>query len=113
MEREDLVAHAAEMGERLLKGLETLRALPAVGDVRGLGLMAAVELVQDKNTREAFPTSLKVGPRVYTAGRERGVLYRNRGDVLEMAPPLIVTEGQIDQIINVLGESIKEVTEQS
>ena len=113
IEREGLVAHAAEMGDRLLKGLETLRSLAAVGDVRGLGLMAAVELVKDTNTRESFPASLKVGPRVYAAGRDRGVLYRNRGDVLEMAPPLIVTESQIDRIVNVLGESIAEVTKQA
>ncbi|HLH71789.1 MAG TPA: aspartate aminotransferase family protein [Chloroflexota bacterium] len=112
IEREGLVAHAAEMGARLIKGLEALQSLPIVGDVRGLGLMAAVELVKDKASREAFPASLKVGPRVLAAGRARGVLYRNRGDVLEMAPPLIISENQVDLIVNVLGESIQEVAKQ-
>ena len=110
IEREGLVQHAAEMGERLIKGLRTLVSLPSVGDVRGLGLMCAVELVADKASREAYPAASRVGPKVLAAGRERGVLYRNRGDVIEMAPPLVVTGDQIDRIVNVLGESIRSAT---
>ncbi len=81
-----------------------------MGEVRGLGLMCAVELVADKATRASYPPEQKIGPKVLAAGRERGVLYRNRGDVLEMAPPLVVTTDQIDRIVNVLGESIRQVT---
>lgn len=110
IEREGLVQRSAEMGKRLLDGLRTLESLPAVGEVRGLGLMCAVELVADKQTRAAYPADEKIGPKVLAAGRERGVLYRNRGDVIEMAPPLVVSADQIDRIVNVLGESIRQVT---
>lgn len=110
IEREGLVQRAAEMGARLRKGLDTLASLPSVGEIRGLGLMCAVELVADKATRAEFPASEKIGAKVLAAGRERGVLYRNRGDVIEMAPPLVVSEDQIDRLVNVLGESIREVT---
>lgn len=109
IEREGLVAHAAEMGGRLLSRLQTLRGLPMVGDVRGLGLMAAVELVADRDTRASYPASAQVGVKVLAEGRERGVLYRNRGDVMMMAPPLVVSEAQIDRIVDVLRESIQAV----
>lgn len=110
IEREGLVQRAAEMGARLLTGLRTLASLPAVGEVRGLGLMAAVELVADKAARQAFPAEAKIGAQVLAAGRDRGVLYRNRGDVIEMAPPLVVSAEQIDRMVQVLGESIRQVT---
>jgi putrescine---pyruvate transaminase len=109
IEREGLVERAATMGARWLEGLGTLRDLPIVGEVRGLGLMAGVELVADKGTRTAFPASEKVGPRVIAAARERGLLLRNRGDVMVMAPPLVVTEAQIDRIVDVIGESIRAI----
>jgi len=109
IERENLVERAAEMGARLLKGLATLENLGSVGEVRGLGLMAGVELVADKATHATYPASAKVGPRVLAAARERGVLMRNRGDVICLAPPLVVSPEQVDRIVEVLGESIRLV----
>ena len=109
IEREGLVARAAEMGARLIEGLRTLESLRSVGEVRGLGLMAGVELVADKATRADYPASAKFGPSVLAAARERGVLLRNRGDVICMAPPLVVSEEQVDRIVQVLGDSIKAV----
>jgi adenosylmethionine-8-amino-7-oxononanoate aminotransferase len=109
IEREGLVENAARMGERLQRGLATLANLPAVGDVRGMGLLGAVELVADKETRAAFPASDGIGGKVLAAARERGVLFRNRGDVVEMAPPLPISEEQIDRLVAVLGESIQAV----
>lgn len=109
IQREGLVEHAAEMGKRLLNGLRSLEAEPTVGEVRGLGLMAAVELVKDKATREGFAASAKVGPRVLAGMRERGVLARNRGDVICLAPPLVVSPDQIDRIVDVVGQAIREV----
>lgn len=109
IEREGLVQRAAEMGARLLKGLRGLESLRSVGETRGLGLMAAAELVADKATRASYPASAKVGPKVLAAARERGVLLRNRGDVICIAPPLVVSEEQIDRIVSVLGETIQAV----
>ncbi|MGI8552152.1 MAG: aspartate aminotransferase family protein [Dehalococcoidia bacterium] len=109
IEREGLVQRSERMGQRLLEGLRTLESLPHVGDVRGLGLLARVELVQDKPTRKAFPASAKVGDRVLAEARTRGMITRNRGDVINVAPPLIVSEAEIDQIVGILRDSIEAV----
>ncbi|MGH7921845.1 MAG: aspartate aminotransferase family protein, partial [Candidatus Dormibacteraceae bacterium] len=109
IEREGLVARAGEIGERLRAGLKTLDSLPAAGDIRGLGLMAAVEVVADRTTRRSYPESDGVGKRIVAAARDRGVMVRNRQDVIEVAPPYCTTEAQIDRIVEVVGESMKEV----
>ena len=109
IEREQLVERAARMGEVLLTQLRTLEALPCVGDVRGLGLMARIELVQDKESKQPYPDSAHVGDRVLVEARERGLLTRNRGDVICLAPPLIVAESEIDEIVTILHDSIATV----
>jgi adenosylmethionine-8-amino-7-oxononanoate aminotransferase len=112
LEREGLVPRAAAAGRRLLDGLESLRELPGVGDVRGLGLMAGIELVADKSTKAP---ALGMGGRVLAQARQRGLITRIRGgqegeypigDVICLAPPLIASDEQIDQIVAILRESI-------
>src|SRR5579883_2325356 len=80
IERDDLVGNAARMGERLLGRLEELRELPNVGDIRGIGLMARVELVEDVRTKQPFDPDRKAGDRVLAEARRRGLITRNRGD---------------------------------
>lgn len=109
LEKEDLLARAATMGERLLKGLRTLESHPNVGDVRGQGLMCAVELVADKATKAEFPAAEKIGPRVHAATQQRGLFTRLRGDVYNLAPCFTVEEATIDRMVEILGESIDEV----
>jgi adenosylmethionine-8-amino-7-oxononanoate aminotransferase len=109
MEDEGLIEQAASLGERLLRGLRTLSSHPNVGDVRGLGLIAAVELVADRSTRAPFDPAEKVGPRVQKALRERGLITRLKGESVLLAPPLISTPEQIDRIIEVVGDSTQEV----
>ncbi|HVC95800.1 MAG TPA: aspartate aminotransferase family protein [Pirellulales bacterium] len=109
IEREGLVERACELGRRLLSGLRTLSSHPHVGDVRGLGLMCAVELVADKSTKAEFPPAEKVGARVHAATQERGLFTRLRGDVYNLAPCYVTTEAQIDRMVEILGESIEGV----
>jgi len=109
IERENLVQRSAEMGERLLSRLEELREFPIVGDVRGLGLMARVELVEDVKTKQPFAASRKVGDRVLAEARERGMITRNRGDVIVLAPPLCIAEEEIDFAVTTLRDSIRAV----
>jgi len=106
IEEEGLVQCAAEMGNRLLEGLHTLDAMPAVGEVRGLGMMAAVELVADKATKQEFPSAAKVGTRVQREMNQRGLYTRVRGEVICLAPPLVTTAEQIDRIVDILREAI-------
>jgi adenosylmethionine-8-amino-7-oxononanoate aminotransferase len=110
LEEENLVERAAEMGARLLAGLQELSALPIVGDVRGLGLMAAVELVADREKPEFFDPSLKVGERVFEELKQRGVYTRIRGDAVLFAPPLVISEQQVDHLVEATGASLRAVT---
>lgn len=112
-EREHLVERAASMGTRLQAGLQTLRDLPGVGEVRGIGLIAGVELVKDKATKEP---ALGPGARVIGEARNRGLMTRMRGgqggdypigDTICLAPPLVITDAQVDRIVEVLRDSIK------
>ena len=100
------------MGKRLLAGLETLRSLPAVGDVRGLGMMAAVELVEDQATRKP---AIGLGARVVAEAMQRGLIIRQRGgggtpvsgDSLCLAPPLMTPEATLDRIVQIIAEAIE------
>lgn len=112
-EAEGLVERARVMGERLLAGLGSLRDLPQVGDVRGLGLMAGVELVEDARTKAP---AIGLGARVIAEARVRGLITRIRGgetgdhpigDTICLAPPLIVTDAQVDRIVGILEDSIR------
>jgi len=111
-EREDLVHRAEVLGRRLQAGLADLRDLPRVGDVRGLGLMAGVELVEDRRTKTP---ALGVGARVLAEARARGLVTRARhgqsgdhpiGDTLCLAPPLVSSEAQIDRMLDILREAL-------
>jgi adenosylmethionine-8-amino-7-oxononanoate aminotransferase len=109
IEEEGLVENARRMGERLLSGLRALEEMDIVGEVRGLGLMAGVELVADKETRRPFEPSQGVGPRVLREARQRGLVARVKGDSFLMAPPLVVTADQIDRMVEILRDSIRVV----
>lgn len=109
IEEEGLLERAAEIGNRLLENLHTLDTLEQVGNVRGLGLMAGVELVKDKTTKQAFPASDKVGPRLHQEMAQRGLYTRVSGDTICLAPPLITTADQIDRIVGIVRDSISAV----
>jgi len=89
-----------------------------VGDVRGLGLMAGVELVADRTTKAPFPRARQVAERVQAAAMRRGVIIYYgtgladglAGDAVLLGPPFVITRAEIDQVIAVLREAIGEVT---
>jgi len=109
IEDERLVERADAMGRRLNHGLARLLEMPNVGSVRGLGLMAAVEVVADKATRRPFAPADGIGPKLARAMRDRGVVTRVKGESILFAPPLVVTEEQIDTIVNVTADAIDSV----
>jgi len=110
IENEDFPGQAAEKGRYLLDGLKSqVGDHPHVGDVRGLGLMCAVEIVRDRETKEEFPAEEKVGIRLHQAAQERGLFSRLRGDVYCLAPPVVITTEQLDQIIEAVRDSIDAV----
>jgi len=99
-ERENLVQRAAEMGEYLGARLETLRRYPIVGDLRGLGLLRAIELVADRETRAPLDPALDAGGFVRDHCYRNGMILRNNGDILVLAPPLVVTQEITDEIVD-------------
>src|SRR4029079_7782353 len=86
LERENLVDAAAQKGARLNARLRELAALPHVGDVRGLGVMAVVELVDDNASKKRFDVERKVGERVLKERGPRGLVSRVRGASVCIAP---------------------------
>nr|WP_253640953.1 aspartate aminotransferase family protein [Bradyrhizobium sp. USDA 4541] len=99
IEERGLVLHAAKVGERLLGGLNALRDHPLVGEVRGVGLIAAVELVTDKAFRTALATPGELGGLVNTQLQAVGVISRNMGDAIAFCPPLIISESEVDDLV--------------
>ena len=106
----DLERRVQERSEQLARRLASLRALPAVGDVRQRGLMVGIELVRDAASREPFDPEDRIGHLVCMAIRKRGVILRPLADTVVVMPPLSVTETEIDRLVDALAESIEEVT---
>lgn len=109
IENEGLPENSRIVGAHLLRGLETLRRHPIVGDVRGVGLLARVELVADPATRKPFDPAGVVGGQVQRRAQELGVIFRNVNDVLTFSPPLILTPAQADLIVEVLDQAIGDI----
>src|SRR5436190_6951131 len=106
LEREGLVEAAGHKGKKLLDGLKQLAPLEHVGDVRGLGLMCGVELVEDKATKRAFASARKLGAKVLQECSRRGLVSRVKDDIFLLAPPFVITDTEIDRIVNILAEAI-------
>jgi adenosylmethionine-8-amino-7-oxononanoate aminotransferase len=110
LERERLIERGAEMGAYLQARIQSLADHRLVGDVRGFGMLGAIELVRDKVTREQFPVTERVAARVVAAAVKRGVLGRPLpGDTIAFAPPLVITREQIDRIVTAYRGALDEV----
>ncbi len=110
MEDEGLVENSARMGRYLLDGLEELKEKHTIiGDVRGLGLLCGLEIVKDRETKEYFPADAELGARLTQGFAESGVLLRG-GDAMNVAPPLCVTAGEIDDIITAMDKAFEKTS---
>lgn len=106
IEERDLMGNAARMGAILQRELQQFASHPLVGEVRGAGLIAGIELVADKATKKAFAPQLKVGPRAFAIGHQHGIIVRAIGDTLAVCPPLIVSEAQVHEIVKRLRQTL-------
>ncbi len=109
MEDENLVQNAADRGTQLRAGLDRLAEHPNVGNVRGLGFMQAFDLMQDPEGDTPFASEAAAGDKLLAATTRRGLITRIRADSYLLAPPLITTEQQVDDILSIVDDSIKEV----
>jgi len=118
IEQRSLVERSRIMGEYLLKKLQPLMDLPMVGDIRGLGLFAGVEFVRDKKAKTPFDPSAQVSAKVTDTAFDKGlIVYPGsggadgvHGDHVLLAPPFIITEAEIDELVDILTRSIQEVS---
>ena len=100
MDEMDLYTHANRIGKVFQERLRAFADHPLVGEVRGEGLIAAVELVQEKQPRKPFNLADGVGAYCFAACQDAGVILRNLGDNVAFCPPLIINEDQVDELIS-------------
>lgn len=105
-ERDNVFEHAAKMGEYLQEKLQSFQNHPMVGEVRGKGLIAAIELVTDKKTAGEFPNGSGANV-MLKESQDRGLIARAvAANSLALCPPMIITEEQIDDMVERLGEAL-------
>ena len=107
LEREALVERAAKLGERLRQRLAVLERHPRVAEVRGRGLLLAVEIVRDRQTLESFPAEARITQKVVAAGLSQGVFFYPGGcpparDVIVLGPPFVIGDEEIELMAQVL-----------
>jgi 4-aminobutyrate--pyruvate transaminase len=111
-EERDVLGHVRAMAPRLQEGIRGFADHPLVGEVRGTGLIGAVELVKDKATRENFDASHAVGAYCMGRAQQHGLLIRALpGDAVAVCPPLVVKEDEIDMIIERFGKALDDTAE--
>jgi 4-aminobutyrate--pyruvate transaminase len=98
-EERDIVGHVRDVAPRFQDGLRRLLHHPLVGDVRGVGLMAGIELVRDKATRQPFDAKAGVGQHFEECAHAEGLLMRGRGELLVLCPPMIIAAAEIDELL--------------
>jgi 4-aminobutyrate---pyruvate transaminase len=108
----DMLSHVRKVGPHLQKELRRRFAdHPLVGEVRGVGLVGAIELVEDKAAHKNFDPAKKIGPRLTKLGEEQGVILRAMvNDSMGFSPPLIITEAEIDEMLDRVEKALDELT---
>lgn len=120
LQRHRLIERCAEMGLVLHRRLQELRSLPGVGDVRGRGLLAGIEFVEDKSTARPFPpaarfaesfaaTALDLGLIVWP---NSGQLEDGTGDLAMLAPPFVIEEDQIEEMVTLFARAVERAAAQ-
>ena len=108
IQENDLVGNAREVGAHFRARLETLKSSPLVGEVRGVGLIAAVELVEDKQAK-SVRTPGRLGALMNAAMHRNGLISRNMTDTVAFCPPMIITRQQADDMFEIVARSLAEI----
>jgi len=105
-EERDLISHVQQVSPTFLNGLGAFRDHPLVGDVRGVGLIAGVEVMANKATREPFPASAKAGMIVQQEAEKNGLIVRAIGDRIAFTPPLIISDAELREMCARFGRAL-------
>ncbi len=115
VEKEDLAGKARDTGAYMQSRMKAVFAqLPIVGEVRGVGMLAGIEFVADREKKTRFEPGLKVGARISKAARDRGLIARAmpHGDILGFAPPLVTTKAEVDEIVDIAEKAVRQVMDE-
>ena len=105
----NLFSHVVQVTPKFQERVKKFGSFELVGEARGIGLIAALEIVKNKETKENFDPYGKVGKQIAETCQKNGLIVRAIGDVIAVCPPLIITEEQIDEMFNILEASLTEV----
>ena len=108
-EEDNIIKNNIKKGELIKKfTLEKAENLKHIGEVRSIGMITAIEIVKDKETKESYPWEMRVGYEIYKIALKKGLVLRPIGDVLYFIPPYIINKEEIEFMVNTCFESIKE-----
>ena len=110
-EERDLLGHVRRMTPLLQDGVRKLANHPLVGEVRGVGLVAGMELVPDKPGRGTFDPLGSAGALFVSRAQANGLIVRNLQDTVALCPPLIISEGEIDEMLRKFGKALEETAD--
>lgn len=107
----DIVGHVKRVAPTMQNGLRALAGHPLVGEVRGMGLIGAVELVADKATHANFDPAMKIAPRLVKIAESHGLILRSLpNDSIAFSPPLVITEAEITDMVTRFGAALDELS---
>ncbi len=107
IERDNLIEYASQIGDYIKSKLENLyEKYPIVGNFRGMGTLWAVELLKDRDNKIPFEPKLQVGNRIRDFCWEKGMILRNNADILVIAPSIIITKDEVDEMLGMVEEGI-------
>ncbi len=110
-EERDVLGHVRSVAPAFQDALRRFAAHPLVGEIRGVGLVGAIEVVADKETKRPFDPAEKVGPRIAAAARQHGLVTRAMGDTLGFSPPLVITEPEIGEMFARFARALDEIAD--
>ncbi len=111
MEQEKIIDNLQPKIKKLKSCLDKFKTLEHAGDIRHTGMIGAVEMVKDKNTKEPYNFDDRMGHRVFLEALKNGAILRPIGNVIYFMPPLIITEQEIEKLTDIAYSAIKKVTE--
>jgi len=109
-EERDILSHVRAISPVLQNGLRGLAQHPLVGEARGVGLIGAIELVQDQDSRTAFDPKLAAAAKLVALAQEEGVILRAMGDSVAFSPPLVITEDELQEMLTRFRRALERFT---
>src|SRR5207253_4450142 len=104
-----IVGAVRRVGPRLQDGIRSFSGHPLIGEARGVGLIGAVELVRNRETKQSFDVKAGVAAYLVRRAQHYGAILRNMpGDIVAFSPPLIINETEIDEMMNCFGKALDD-----